>query len=94
VTWLLAALETAIVAVAQAQGLGTPTHHWKKAEDAKALHEAGVLPADYSDTLDLLNAGRKAAIYEGEDPDLGGSSFDDLLAEVESAVVAAEEAAQ
>lgn len=54
VTWLLAALEAAIVAVAEALGMETPTHHWKKAQVAQELHERGHLSADYSDMLDLL----------------------------------------
>lgn len=90
VTWLLAALEAAIVAIAEAQGLETPTQHWKKAQVAKDLHAAGIVPANYSETLDLLNAGRKLAVYEGDEPDLGESSLEDLVAAVESAVAAAE----
>lgn len=93
VTWLLAALEAAIVAVAESQGIETPTHHWKKAQIATELHATGHVPVDYSATLDLLNAARKIAVYEGEDPDLAGSSLDRLVAEVETAVLAAEETA-
>ena len=92
VTWLLAALEAAIVAIAEAQGLQTPTDHWKKAQVAKDLHAAGVVATDFSATLDLLNAGRKLAVYEGDEPDLGASSVEDLVAAVESAVAAAEDA--
>lgn len=92
VTWLLAALEAAIVAIAQAHGIETPTQHWKKAQVATDLHATGVLEVDYADTLDVLNAGRKLAVYEGDDPDLGESSLEDLVAAVESAVIAAEAA--
>jgi hypothetical protein len=92
VTWLLAALEAAIVAIAENQGMDAPTHHWKKAQVARELHESGVVEVDYSDALDLLNAGRKVAIYEGEDPDLGESSLEDLVADVRSAVQTAEQA--
>jgi hypothetical protein len=93
VTWLLAALEAAIVAVAEAQGMETPTHHWKKAEVAKELHRDGHLSTDYSNTLDLLNAARKVAVYEGDEPDLDDTSLDELLGHVEGAVKAAEGAA-
>ncbi len=34
VTWLLAALEAAVVAIAETEGLEAPTHHWKKAQVA------------------------------------------------------------
>lgn len=94
VTWLLAALEAAIVALAQADGLETPTQHWKKAQVATQLYVKGRLVQDFADTLDMLNDGRKIAVYEGEDPDLGDSSFESLLKEVDSAVVAAEEASK
>jgi hypothetical protein len=40
-----------------------------------------------------LNAARKEAIYEGEEPDLDGQSLDDVAAEVEAAVELAEEGA-
>lgn len=50
VTWLLAALEAAIVALAEGHGTQTPTHHWKKAQVATDLFEAGVVSTDYSDT--------------------------------------------
>lgn len=92
VTWLLAALEAAIVALAEVEGLEIPTHHWKKAQVATALHTKGLLAQDFAGTLDLLNDGRKVAVYEGEDPELGGTSLEDLLIEVESAVLTAEQA--
>jgi hypothetical protein len=94
VTWLLAALEAAVVALAQAEGLEVPTHHWKKAQVATQLHEKGLLDQDFAATLDMLNDGRKVAVYEGEEPELGEATFESLFAEVESAVVAAEEASQ
>ena len=68
----------------------TPTHHWKKAEVATELYERGRVSEDYAGTLDLLNAARKRAVYEGDPPDLEDASLDDLLAKVEAAVVAAE----
>jgi hypothetical protein len=90
VTWLLASLEAAIVALAETEGLGTPTHHWKKAQAATELHQKGSIGQDYAEMLDMLNDARKVAVYEGEDPQLGEASLKDLLAEVESAVTAAE----
>jgi len=93
VAWLFVSLEAAIVAVADAQGLDTRKAHWKKAEVATELHATGVLPTDYADTLKLLNEARKAVFYEGEDPDLGGQSLEDIASTVESAVEQAEQVA-
>jgi hypothetical protein len=94
VTWLLAALEAAVVALAEIEGLEVPTHHWKKAQVATQLHAKGLLAQDFAGTLDMLNDGRKVAVYEGEDPELGSASLEDLLAEVESAVAAAKGASR
>jgi hypothetical protein len=94
VTWLFAALEAAIVAVAEKHGLDTKKQHWKKAEVAKELHRAGVLPHDFSSTLDLLNAARKTAVYDGEEPELDGQSLEDVATDVELAVDLAEQEAQ
>ncbi len=90
VTWLSAALEAAIVAVAERQGIDTKKHYWKKAEAAEQLHDAGVLPHDFSGSLDLLNEARKAVIYEGADPELQGRSIQDIATDVETAVEHAE----
>lgn len=84
--WLFVSLE----AVADAQGLDTKKAHGKKAEVATDLHATGVLPTDYADMLKLLNEARKAVFYEGEDPDLGGQSLEDIASTVESAVEQAE----
>lgn len=92
VTWLFAALESAIVAVAETQGIDTKKQHWKKAEVAAQLHATGVLPNDFSETLGILNDARKTAVYEGEQPDLGNQSLEDLAADVEAAVELAERA--
>jgi hypothetical protein len=85
VAWLFVSLEAAIVAVADAQGLDTKKAHWRKAEVATELYATGVLPIDYADTLKLLNEGRKAVFYEGEHPDLGGQSLEDIASAVEHA---------
>lgn len=92
--WLFVSLEAAIVAVADAHGLDTQKAHWKKAEVATELHASGVLPTDFADTLKLLNEARKAVFYEGEDPDLGGQSLEQIASTVESAVEQAERAAR
>lgn len=86
VTWLFAALEAAIVALAQRHGMITPRQHWKKAEAARELHNSGVLPQDFSELLDVLNEARKVAVYEGEEPDLGAQSLDELAVDVGLAV--------
>jgi hypothetical protein len=91
VAWLFLSLEAAIVSVAEKHGLDTQKQHWKKAEVAKELHTRGVLPHDYSDLLGLLNEARKAATYEGDEPDLEGQSLEDIAAEVEAAVKLAEQ---
>jgi len=91
VTWLFAALEAAIVAVAERHGIDTKKQHWKKAEVAKQLHDSGALPHDFSDTLDILNEARKVAVYEGDEPDLGDQSLEGIAADVETAVELAEQ---
>jgi HEPN domain len=91
VTWLFAALEAAIVSVADANGIDTMKAHWKKAEAAKELHGRGVLPHDFSETLAILNEARKTAVYEGEEPDFDDHSLEDVAADVETAVKVAEE---
>jgi hypothetical protein len=90
VTWLFLALEAAIVAVADKHGVDTKKNHWVKAEVAAELHRAGVLPQDFSSTLQLLNEARKVTTYEGEEPDFEGASLEDIAADVERAVVLAE----
>ncbi len=92
VTWLFAALEAAIVAVADHHAIDTRKQHWKKAEVAKELHDSGLLSHDFSDTLDLLNEARKVAVYEGDEPDLGDQSLEDIAADVKMAVDLAEQA--
>lgn len=79
------------MAVADRHGVDTKKQHWKKAEVAKELHESGALPHDFSRTLKILNEARKVAVYEGEEPDLGGRSLEDIAADVETAVELAEQ---
>lgn len=65
--------------------------HWKKAELAHQLFDDGRVEHDFAPTLMALNAARKEALYEGEDPHLGGSSLEEIAAEVEIAVELAQE---
>jgi len=90
VTWLFASLEAAVVGMAESHDLETKKSHWNKAEVAKELHASGVLPEDFSGTLGILNLARKVAVYEGEEPNLQGWSLEELAADVETAVEAAE----
>ncbi len=90
VTWLFASLEAAVVAVAETHGIDTKRLHWRKAEVSKQLYDEGHLPADFSETLGILNDSRKVAVYEGDEPDLGGHSLEDLAADIETAVECSE----
>lgn len=89
VTWLFAAPEAAIVAVADPPRIDTKKQHWRKAEVAKELYDSGVLARDFSGALDLLDA-RKIVVYEGDEPDLGDQTLEDLAADTEAAVELAE----
>lgn len=53
-----------------------------------------MLDTDLSVVLELLNQARKDVAYEGEDPDFGSWSSEDLLSAVESVVSKAEEEAR
>lgn len=91
--WGFAALEAAIDELAADQGIAIDQKHWKRADAAGRLHSDGVLTEDLSDLHRLLNEARKGVFYDGEDPDLGDRSIEDILASVEGVVDAAEEAA-
>lgn len=91
VTFLHLAAEAAIVALAELHGIATERQHWRKAEAATELHTRGILFTDLSPILELLNQARKDAGYEGEDPDFGDWTSEDLLGTVEEAVRTAEE---
>lgn len=93
VTFLHLAAEAAIVALAELHGIATERQHWRKAEVATELHTSGVLSTDLSPILELLNQARKDAGYEGEDPDFGDWTPEDLLSTIGDAVHIAEEAA-
>jgi hypothetical protein len=90
VTWLFAALEAAIVSIANEHGIETHAQHWRKADVARELHRRGLLSEDFAKVLGTLNTARKLAVYEGEEPDLGGRSLVDIAEEVDRAVEAAE----
>lgn len=91
VTFLHLAAEAAIVSLAELHEIPTERQHWRKAEIATELFERGVLSADLSPVLVLLNQARKDAAYEGEEPDLAAWTTEELLGTVEAAVAAAEE---
>ncbi len=90
VTWLFVALEAAIAAIADQRGVSTPPKHWRKVKIAEALFNEGHISFDFGPVLRTLNDARKEAIYEGEEPDLGGQSLEDVAADVETAVGIAE----
>jgi hypothetical protein len=92
VTFLYLAAEAAIVALSELNGIATERQHWRKAQAATELQTRGVLATDLSPVLELLNQARKDVAYEGEDPDFGSWSSEDLLSAVEGVVQAAEEA--
>jgi hypothetical protein len=83
-------LEAAIDALAAARGIAIDERHWKRTEAARRPHATGVLPKDLSDLHRSLNEARKAVFSDGEDPELGEGSIEDVLSDVEDAVVAAE----
>lgn len=93
VTFLHLAAEAAIVGLSELQGIATERQHWRKAQAATELHTRGILPTDLSPILELLNQARKDVSYEGDDPDFGDWTSEDLLSTVEAVVSKAEEGA-
>jgi len=81
--------EAAVVALADRNEIDTKKHHRLKADAASELHKKVVLTKDYGPVLRVLNQARKDIWYEGEEPELNGE-LDDLVAEVEGLVEAAE----
>jgi hypothetical protein len=94
VQWSFASLEAAIDALAEEHDIAIDEKHWRRSEAATELHGKGVLPKDLADLHRLLNEERKGMFYEGEDPDLGDLSMEDVLNEVETAVEIAEDEAK
>lgn len=90
VQWSFASLEAAIDALAEKHGITIEEQHWRRRDAARELRTKGVLPKDLSELHQLLNEERKAMFYEGEDPDLGELSIEDVLRDVETAVRMAE----
>ena len=90
VQWSFASLEAAIDALAAKHGIRIDEQHWRRRDAAHELMLKGVLPRDLSELHQLLNEERKAMFYEGEDPELGELSIQDVLSEVETAVAIAE----
>lgn len=93
VTWLFAALEAAIAALADQHGVTIEPKHWKKADAAEELYAHQAVPVDFAPVLRTLNEARKKAVYEGEEPDLGDQSLEDLATDIELAVDLAERGA-
>lgn len=94
VQWSFASLEAAIDALAAKHGIAIEEQHWRRRDAAHELMLRGVLPRDLSGLHQLLNEERKAMFYEGEDPELGDLSIEDVLVEVETAVRIAEAGAE
>jgi uncharacterized protein (UPF0332 family) len=84
--------EAAVVALADQHEIDTKKHHGLKADAATELHNKGALSEDYGPVLRSLNQARKDIWYEGEEPELNGE-LQDLVAEVEALVTAAETSA-
>ncbi len=93
VTFLHLAAEAAVVALAELNGIPTERQHWRKGEAATELHARGILSTDLGPMLEWLNQARKDAGYEGEDPDFGDWTSEELVGTVEDAVHAAQGAA-
>jgi hypothetical protein len=90
VTWLFVSLEAAIVALAEQHGVPIEPNHWRKVKAAEQLYAQGATTTNFAPALRTLNEARKEAVYDGEDPDFGDQSLEDLALEVESAVDLAE----
>lgn len=88
--WSFASLEAAIDALAAKHGISIGEQHWRRRDAAHELMLKGVLPKDLSGLHQLLNEERKAMFYDGEDPELGELSIEDVLSEIETAVKMAE----
>jgi hypothetical protein len=86
VTWLFVSLEAAIVALAEQHGVPIEPNHWRKVKAAEQLYARGAITTNFAPALRTLNEARKEAVYDGEDPDFGDQSLEDLASEVESAV--------
>jgi hypothetical protein len=90
VTWLFVSLEAAVVALAEQHGVPIEPNHWRKVKAAEQLYAQGAVTTNFAPALRTLNEARKEAVYDGEDPDFGDQSLEDLASEVESAVDLAE----
>ncbi len=89
-TMLLHAVEAAIDAPADDHEIPTSPHHWRRGEIARELHAKGVLPADESGLIGLLNEQRKGFAYDGDEPDFGGDDLDSIYRRVAAIIEAAE----
>jgi hypothetical protein len=76
--------------LAEKHGIAINEKHWRRSEAATELHQKGVLPVDLAELHSLLNEERKGMFYDGEDPELGELSIEDVLAAIETAIDVAE----
>jgi len=76
-------LEAAIAALAEKHGVEIEPNHWRKAEAAEQLYAQGAITTNFAPALRTPNEARKEAVYDGEDPDFGEQSLEDLASEVE-----------
>jgi hypothetical protein len=74
-------------------GVTIEPKHWKKVDAADELYAQRAVPVDFAPALRTLNEARKKAVYEGEEPDLGDQSLEDLAIDIELAVDLAERGA-
>ena len=87
---LLHAAEAVIDALAAQRGIPSSPHHWRRGEIASELYSAGVLPADESPLIRLLNDQRKRFAYDGDEPDFDGDDFESVYQRVAAIVAVAE----
>jgi HEPN domain-containing protein len=90
VSALFYAAEAAIVAIADAHSVDTKRNHRMKADAASELHSNGVLDEDFGPLLRTLNQERKDVWYEGEEPDFGDETLEDVAERVRGLIEAAE----
>lgn len=77
------------MALAEAHRIETRKQHYLEADAASELHRRGLLRDDFGPLLRQLNQARKDIRYEGDEPDFE-RSLEDVLADVETLVEAAE----
>ncbi|HYI99223.1 MAG TPA: HEPN domain-containing protein [Thermoleophilaceae bacterium] len=89
---LFYAAEAAVVALADYHGINTQQRHNLKADAATELFLRKLIDQDFGPLLRELNQARKDIWYEGDEPDFE-DGLEDVIAQVEELVSAAEEQA-